>query len=162
MTPTIQVDATKAFAKFSPSGIPLSVKNNLRQVLPSLGLQLGRLVNAKLDNELKSRKNINVTQEMRETTNAIYVQVAAKWLGPAASKMVPQVLESGSRPHEIAARNAGALFFFWDKAGTNVMFKRVQHPGFPGIHYMANSLAEMNADIITTLRKAVVDGMNVG
>ena len=35
MTPEVRVDATKALAKFSPSGIPEGVRNNLRQVIPS-------------------------------------------------------------------------------------------------------------------------------
>jgi hypothetical protein len=152
----ITVDATKALAKLDH--IPLAVRNNLRGIIPDLTKQLGALVNAKLDTELKSRTRIQVKQELVENPTSIYGRVAAVWTGDSKSAMVPQVLESGARAHEIVAVNAQALSFFWEKMGKNVMFKRVMHPGFPGIHYMANSFAEMRSDIVSKIRTVVLQG----
>lgn len=38
-------------------------------------------------------------------------------------------VEKGTRPHEIVARNAPALVFYWEKLGRWVSFRRVWHPG---------------------------------
>ncbi len=37
----IDVDARKALARFSPSGIPESVRKNLRSIIPDLTRRLG-------------------------------------------------------------------------------------------------------------------------
>jgi hypothetical protein len=38
-------------------------------------------------------------------------------------------VHDGSRPHEIRARRAPYLVFFWEKVGHWVRFKKVNHPG---------------------------------
>lgn len=165
MIPEITIDATKALARFSPSGIPEAVRRRLRQVLPDLGKQLGALVNRRLDTNLKSRKNLEVTQELHESASNISVNVALEWTGDSAKKMVPSWLEYGTSPHPILPVNARALAFYWPKAGgmygtSLVFFKRVQHPGFTAYGFMSNSMAEMRGDIETQLRTNVIAAMN--
>jgi hypothetical protein len=150
---TITVDATRALAKLDR--VTPAVRNNLRGVIPNLTKQLGALVNSKLDSQLKSRKNIQIKQEMVESASYIYGRVFAAWTGDRKAMMVPQILESGARPHDIEAVNAKALAFFWDRMGGDVFFKRVHHPGFPGIHYMENSFDEMKGEISSRIRSAI-------
>lgn len=40
-----------------------------------------------------------------------------------------RILEEGSKPHEIHAKNAPKLVFFWPKVGKVVAFQSVRHPG---------------------------------
>jgi hypothetical protein len=149
----IKVDPSGAIAKFDR--VPVAVRDKLRQVLPDLAKQLGSLVNSKLDSELKTRTRLQVNQELHDVSNnQIYATVGVGWTGDALSKLVPVYLEHGTRPHEIAARNVNALSFFWERFGKNVMFKRVMHPGFAGIHYMERSFAEMQDQIVATLQDA--------
>jgi hypothetical protein len=153
---TIKVDSTRAIAKLNR--IPVSVRNALRRVIPNLTKQLGALVNAKLDSKLKTRTNLDVKQEMHENAQSITGVVSLVWNGDPTSKLVPTYLEYGTRPHEIAAVNANALAFFWERIGENVMFKRVQHPGFPGFYFLRDSLAESRDEITSQITAAVKQG----
>ena len=155
---TVTVDANRALAKLDR--IPLEVRNSLRAVIPDLTKQLGALVNQKLDTGLKSRTRIQVKQELVENPRNIYGRVAAIWTGDPKASMVPQVLESGARAHEIVAVNASALAFFWPKVGKMVFFKRVMHPGFSGIFYMRDAFNEMRGTIVPKIRDAVKAGMS--
>lgn len=42
---------------------------------------------------------------------------------------IGQILEYGSRPHEIKARGGGTLNFYWPAVGKFISVKSVQHPG---------------------------------
>jgi hypothetical protein len=153
----VKVDATSARLKLDR--VPVGVRNQLRLVIPDLTRQVGSLVNSKLDSELKSRTHLQVTEELHDTTKGkIYGVVATVWNGASAQKLVPLYLEAGTRAHEIVAVNAGALAFFWERMGANVMFKRVMHPGFAGINYMARSFAEMKGEIVSKLQAAARAG----
>lgn len=155
------VDNT-ALARFSPAGIPEGVRNNLRRTIPGLTRRLAAVVDSKLNSELKSRDNLKIQPpqgEMVEGPTQIVGRVTVAWTGNAAASMVPQVLESGARAHPIEAKNAGALFFFFPAMGKNVFFKRVWHPGFPGIHYMQRSFQEMEDDIFQGITDAVHRGV---
>lgn len=154
---TIKVDSRRAVAKFDR--VPVEVRNNLRRVLPDLTRALGRKVDEKLDRELKSRTNLQTKQELHETTkNQIYGVVSVVWAPGGSKAAVPLFLEEGTKPHEIAARNVSALSFFWEKLGQNVMFRRVMHPGFAGIHYMQRSFNEMKDQIVSELKDAAKTG----
>lgn len=160
----IEIDASRAMARFGSDGIPLAVRNRLRQLLPDIGKQLGDLINRRLNTMLKSRTNINVPQEMHESVNEIYVRVAIEWTGDASKAQVPSWLEYGTRPHMIEAINARALSFFWPKAGgmfgtSQVFFKRVMHPGMSAYGFMSNSMAELRPEISQKLREGVVQAM---
>lgn len=158
--PTITVDARRAMARFGPRGIPEQVRMRLRGTLPSIGKKLTRGIEEKLDSELKSRTRLKTTAEMRENPNEIYIKVSEIWTGASSQNMVPAVLDTGSKPHEIAAKNASVLYFFWEKLGRNVAFRRVMHPGFPGINYMKRTLAEQQREITDTLKRNVIEAMN--
>lgn len=153
---TIQVEATKALAKFSPAGIPESVRRSLRAVIPDLTKRLGAQVDANLSSGLKTRRRLQVKKEMVENPKALYGRVTTVATSPPA--LLPLWLESGTAPHEIAARNASALFFFWEKMGKNVAFRRVHHPGFVGIHYTQNAFDAMEDEIVAALNGAVRAG----
>ena len=156
MTPTVTIDARAAIAKFSSAGIPESVRNRLRMVIPDLTKRLGRRVEEKLDTELKSRRRLQVTKEMVENPTKIVGRVQT--VATAEPKLLPQWLETGTKAHPIIATNAGALFFYWPKLGRNVMFKSVWHPGFPGINYTQNAFREMEDEIFASMTSAVTAG----
>jgi hypothetical protein len=153
---TVQVDASRALAKFSRAGIPESVRRNLRAVIPDLTKRLGAAVDANLDARLKTRRRLTVKKEMVENPTALYGRVTTVANpGPA---LLPLWLEEGTRPHEIAAKNASALFFFWEKMGKNVAFQRVMHPGFPGVHFSRDAFQSMESEIVESLSQAVRAG----
>ena len=147
----IKVDATRALAKFDR--IPVSVRDNLRKVLPDLTKQLGSLVDSKLSSGLKSRSSLTVKQELVENIHQIYGRVSV-----VSSKLsfLPKILESGARPHVIEGNPF--LSFFWEKLGKQVVLRSVNHPGFPGIHYMQDSFSEMRDQIVSGLKSAVKEG----
>lgn len=52
-------------------------------------------------------------------------------------------VEEGTPPHDIVARNASALAFYWangpDGPGT-YFFRKIKHPGTKGVHFMRDAL----------------------
>jgi hypothetical protein len=154
--PTITVDATKALARFSRAGIPEDVRNNLRRILPDLTKRLSASVEDKLDTELRSRRRLEVRKLMREDPTKIIGQVQT--VATAEPRMLPRWLDTGTRPHLITARNASALFFFWEKMGRWVSFHSVWHPGFPGLNYMQRSFQEMEDEIFRSIEEAARSG----
>lgn len=158
--PTIRVDARRALARFGPKGIPEEVRARLRAVLPSIGRKLAAGIDQKLNTDFKSRTHLRVDGEMRENPSEIFVEVSVKWTGESRANMVPAVLDTGSKPHIIAAKNANSLYFFWEKMGKNVAFKYVNHPGFPGTQYMKRTLGEQQDEITATLKRNVIEAMN--
>jgi hypothetical protein len=153
---TVKVDATGALAKFSPAGIPDSVRRSLRTVIPDLTKRLGAAVESNLDSRLKTRRRLQVKKEMVENPSALYGRVTT--IANPGPALLPLWLESGTQPHEIAAKNASALFFYWEKLGKNVAFKRVMHPGFAGVNYSSDAFAAMESEIVDSLTQAVRAG----
>lgn len=151
---TMKIDASQALAKFT--GIPESVRRSLRGVIPDLTKRLGAAVDANLDAGLKSRNRLVVKKEMVEDSKSVSGVVTT--VSTKEPYLLPLWLESGTAPHEIAARNASALFFFWERMGKNVAFKRVMHPGFAGIHYTQNAFDAMSGEIRDRLTRAVIEG----
>ncbi len=145
------------FSRFGPSGIPVTVRNFLRPAIVGQTKRVGAQVDANLNAGLKSRRRLRVHTEMVENARELIGRVSVVTTAPPM--MLPMWLESGTKAHKIEARNAKALFFFWDKFGKNVSFKSVMHPGFAGVHYMENAFEAMKGDIKSTIRKAVSDGL---
>lgn len=161
MAVQVKINDEAVLRKYSPSGIPVEVRNNLRRTIPDLVRRLGASVESKLDSELKSRTHVVVDKFMHDSTkDGIYGEVTARWTGDSSKSFIPTILESGAKAHEIRAKNASALFFFWEKLGKNVMFKKVWHPGFPGIFFMERSFHEMQEEIIESISDAVRAGAN--
>jgi hypothetical protein len=157
----ITVDARSVIARFSPAGIPEQVRANLRRTIPALIRKLAAKVDAALDAGLKSRARLKIDPpqgEMVENAQSISGRVRVIWTGDQAASMVPQVLESGAVAHPIEAKNAGALAFFFPAMGRMAFFKRVWHPGFPGIRYMQGSFQDMESEIFATIDAAVKQG----
>ena len=96
-----------------------------------------------------------IRSQMIENPKSIYGRV---YVDPGYPQVVAWTLESGSRPHEIVARNATALYFFWKRLGINVAFKRVHHPGFEGKSYMQATLSNMREQIESEITDAVRAG----
>ncbi len=156
---TVSVDARQALVKFSPAGIPAAVRNNLRRVLPGLTKRLGGLIESKLDSGLKSRRRLVVKKEMVENPTAVYGRV--RTISTSEPYLLPLWLEEGTKAHAIEAKNARALYFFWEKMGKHVSFKRVMHPGFKGIHYSRDAFSEMESEIRNTLEVAAREGVGM-
>jgi hypothetical protein len=151
---SIDIDSSRAMARFGPSGIPMRARENLRALIPPLTRQIGAAVDAKLG-KLKSRDRLQTKIEMVENTREIYGRVRVVWTGESEKSFIPVVLESGAAPHVIEAKNARALAFFWPRVGKQVFFKSVNHPGFPGIHYMHDTFAEMEDEIRARLNSGM-------
>lgn len=153
---TLKVDASLAIKKFSPEGVPDAVRRNLRAMLPQTVRKVAASVDTKLNTDLKSRRRLEVQQQIVENPKEIYGRVRV--IATADPRMLPTWLEEGTKAHEIVATNASALAFFWEKVGKDVFFKSVHHPGFAGIQYMQRTLAEMRDEITSDLTTAVRDG----
>ena len=158
---TVTVDTRSAMTRFSPAGIPEQVRKNLRAAIPPLMRALSAQIDSNLG-ELQSRTHVQLKGgpqgQMVENATQIIGRAEAIWTGDPKAAMVPQVLETGARPHVIEAKNASALAFFWPVIGGMAFFKKVNHPGFRGIHYMQNAFDSMRSTIVDTLTKAVNDG----
>lgn len=48
--------------------------------------------------------------------------------------------DQGTRPHQIRARNATVLSFYWAKAGGMVAFPKVNHPGTKPTRFLSDAL----------------------
>lgn len=149
----IKVDARQALAKLAR--VNSEIRSALQQTIPILLQEVADRVNQKLDSQLKSRSNIEVDTQMKGGDRYIFGTVTARWTGDSGKSFVPQILESGARPHPIEAISAKALAFFWERLGQDVFFKRVWHPGFPGIFYMERTADEMRDEIRQTIADAV-------
>jgi hypothetical protein len=158
-TVEIRVDG-KVEAKYSK--LPEDIRGSLRAAIPDLTRQLADRVREKLapGNLFKTTTRLlpAVTAKMIENTSEIYGRVYID--SNKFPEVVAATLESGSVPHVIAAKNANALFFFWEKLGQNVMFKSVHHPGFEGRSYMQSSLDEMKPVLVEGLRRAILGPIN--
>jgi hypothetical protein len=157
---TVAIDGKTALAKFSPAGIPEQVRRNLRMAIPGLLRELAAEVNSNLG-QLQSRKRVQIDKGqgvMIENATGVTGFMQMIWTGDQAQSMVPEVLESGAKPHVIEAVNANALAFMWPQIGGMAFFKRVNHPGFAGIHYMENAFNKLRPQIVETIEAAVVKG----
>lgn len=63
-------------------------------------------------------------------------------------------VREGTRPHEIRPRFKKALAFFWEKAGENVIFARVNHPGTKPNSWYDDALHLFPGDVEDELRRA--------
>lgn len=165
--PSISIDDTKVLAKFK--SLPERLRSKLRQVIPPVTQMLADTVRAKLQpgalgtsaqtglplfrttDKLLPAVTARMNENSQRITGRVYVD-PGKFSGIAAMS-----LESGARAHVIEARNASSLFFFWDKVGANVSFKRVNHPGFPGAFFMRDSLREKGPEISAKLTAAMAE-----
>lgn len=158
--PTVEVDARNAIARFTK--IPENVRNNLRRDIPGLTKSVTKTVREKLIPGVLFKTTTRllpaVRQMMVENPHEVVGRVFVDpTLFPA---VVANTLESGSRPHEIRARYASALFFFWAKLGKNVAFQKVNHPGFAGRSYMQSSFQEHLPDIRATLEASIFEAVS--
>src|SRR5712671_5500263 len=127
---TVKVDASSALARFGKSGIPDDVRRNLRALIPDLTRRLASRVDANLTSGLKTRRRLQVRSAMVENSQGITGRVSV--ISTSEPIMLPTWLESGTKAHAIEVKNAKALYFFWERMGRNVAFRRVMHPGFAG------------------------------
>src|SRR6185436_12220900 len=128
--PTIDVDATKVLARFK--SIPEGVRNELRRDIPGITKKLAGRVREKLmpGALFKTTTRLLPAVRSRMIENAQRITGVVDIDPSKFPAVVANTLESGSKPHVIRAKNAGALFFFWKKLGKNVAFQSVNHPGF--------------------------------
>jgi hypothetical protein len=161
MTPTITVDDKVVMVRFGTNGIPESVRTRLRTLLPAVTRQFGREVDARLASGLKSRNTLKTEIHIVEdTSNGVRGRVRVTYQGGDKTKvMLPRWLETGTRPHVIAAKNARALYFYWEKIGAYFIGPKVNHPGFAGIHYMEQATEAMRETIVNQIVQAAVEGM---
>lgn len=152
MEPTINVDLSKAQLRFSPAGIPETVRSNLRRLIPQLAHNITAAINNRMNTQLKSRNTLTVTEKMRENPSKITMEIQI--ISPSAKGLLPAYLELGTAPHEIVPRNAQFLRFALGGV-IEVFAKKVQHPGTRPYLFMEQTVAEFMGDIQGTLNEAV-------
>ncbi len=153
MEPTITVDARQAYARFSESGIPEQVRNNLRRLLPQLGKDVGAAVDAKLASGLKSRNTLTTNMLMKENPRQLTVTVSVT--SPTGGGMLPKWIEEGTRGH--GPVTAPFLVFQIDGQWIRTKFVKGMFGGdMQGLHYMENAMQEMEPQIVDTLHTAVL------
>lgn len=142
--------------------LPEGVRGRLRKEIPSLVRLLSDRVRAKLSPGALFKTTTHilpaVTARMIENTNEIYGRVYIDTR--KFPEVVAATLESGSKAHDIVAKNGKALSFFWPKVGGKVAFQRVHHPGFEGRSYMQSSIDELRPVITERIRTAVLGEIN--
>lgn len=159
MIPTITVESKAVLARFSASGIPESVRTNLRQMIPGLVRKVGKEVDSRIAAGLKSRASLKTEIHMLESPKRIAGRVRVVYQGGDKTKsMLPRWLESGTKAHPIVARNASALYFYWEKIGAYFIGPKVMHPGFPGIQYMEGAIETMRPEIMSVVEEAARRG----
>lgn len=156
MVVTVSVEG-KVLAKYEK--VPEQLRSRLRVMLPQLTRDVKAKVAAKLAPgalfKTTTRLLPALSSQMVENKDEIYGRVfidEGKFPGVVAA-----TLERGSKAHVIAAVNAPALVFFWEKLGRVVAFKSVNHPGFEGRSYMQSTLDEMQGEITGRLNRSVLD-----
>ncbi len=154
---TVKVDDRAAMARFGPSGIPESVRKNLRAIIPNLTKRLGALVDANLTGGLKTRRRLQVKSEMVENPSALYGRV--RTISTSEPFFLPNILETGAKAHIIRGINRPDKLLFFEIGGHLISKHEVNHPGFPGIHYAGNALAAMESEIINGITQAVRNGL---
>lgn len=71
-----------------------------------------------------------------------------------------QLLETGTRPHDIEAVNAGGLFWGeYDDDGNPVIVKKVHHPGTRAYNFYRNALNNNKTNYKRKISRAVKEGM---
>lgn len=81
----------------------------------------------------------------RKTYNSITQKATAKRAtitsdtGKTDNKPTAAWLDVGTRPHEIKAKNAKFLSFFWPKVGKQMFLKKVNHPGTKANNYLTKA-----------------------
>lgn len=153
MIPSIVVDASIANAK--AQRLPEDVRANLRRVLPSIGKRLGAAVEASMAAKLQSHTRLKVSKLMVENPTSLYVKVTLEWTGEARKRLVPLWLEEGTKPHEIVARNAPVLAFFWPKINAMFFGPRVNHPGTKAYKIVEDAFNPMRPEIVAQIERAV-------
>lgn len=150
----ISIDGT-AFVKYPK--LTERVRSALRGVIPQMTKELAARVRSKLLPGVlfKTTRRLlpAVTVRMIENRDEIYGTV---FIDPSKfPNVVAHTLESGSKAHDIVGNPY--LYFYWEKLGKNVVFRKVHHPGFAGRSYMQSSLDEMQADLRARTKAAVLE-----
>lgn len=72
-------------------------------------------------------------------------RVTATWVSAVVGSKLRYAASQhdGSKRHDIVARRAKLLRFYWEKVGRNVAFPRVDHPGSKGNEYLWRPLARI-------------------
>jgi hypothetical protein len=153
MTPTINIDARKILGKMDH--LPEQVRSNLRAVMPRLGKQLGAKIEENMASRLNSRNRLKVTKKMVENPRSITVTVSLDWIGEASKKLVPTYLEKGTKAHEIVAKHATVLAFYWPKINGWFFGPKVNHPGTKPYNLVADAWESQKDGIHAALTEAV-------
>lgn len=156
MIPSMIIDARVAGARMDR--LPEDVRANLRRVLPQLAKRLGAVVEANMEARLQTRTHLKVSKLLVENPATIYAKVAMEWTGPKSKALVPLWLEEGTKPHEIVARNASVLAFYWPKIDGMFFGPRVNHPGNKAYRIFGDALDAMRPEIQLGIERAVRGG----
>jgi|SRR5882672_8318023 len=153
MIPTITVDTRLANQKIGR--LPEDIRANLRRVLPDLGKRLGVKVESNMGARLRSHVHLKVTKQLIENPSTIYAKVEMVWTGDGKKALVPLWLEEGTRPHEIVAKNARVLAFFWPKINAMFFGRKVNHPGNKAYRIFEDAVDVMRPEIKASIEAAV-------
>lgn len=109
-----------------------------------MGIVVPRLdrLGDRIDANARGRVNVRSGGLKRSIGHRVFRRGNAAVLREQATAPHAKFVHDGTGPHEIRARNARALRFYWPKAGRVVYFKRVQHPGYKGNPYLRDAITD--------------------
>lgn len=96
----------------------------------------------RIDANARRRVNVRSGGLKRSIGHRVFRRGNSLVLREQATAPHAKYVHDGTAPHEIRARNARALRFYWPKAGRVVYFKRVQHPGYKGNPFLRDAITD--------------------
>jgi hypothetical protein len=120
--------------------------NALRREVYTAGRRRVNEVAREIEREAKRIVPVR-TGHTRSTIQAHPARITGPWNVSASVSAggAAKFITKGTRPHIIRARRAAALHFFWRKAGRDVFFKSVHHPGTIAYPFMDIAAARVAA-----------------
>lgn len=120
----------------------------LQQEVHTSGRRAVNRVAREIEREAKRTVPVR-TGHTRSTITAHPARITGPWnvSGSVSAGGAAKFITKGTKPHVIRARNAAALHFYWKKAGRDVFFKQVHHPGtisYPFMDIAAMRVAARN------------------
>lgn len=124
-------------ARYEPPSDGLVIEQGLAIVVPRMTALGGRI-----DTNARRRVNVRTGELSSSIGHRVYRSGNRVVLRESATARHAKYVHDGTGPHEIRARNAKALRFYWPRAGRVVYFARVQHPGYKGNPFLRNAITE--------------------
>lgn len=124
-------------ARYEPLPDGVIIEQGMGIVVPRL-----EALGHRIDANARGRVPVRTGELSRSIGHRTFRRGSRAILREQATAQHARYYHEGFAPHEIRARNAKALRFYWPKAGRVMYLKRVQHPGFAGKPFLRDAIHE--------------------